>query len=426
MKGGRTFALMHAANAVLSLAFTLAQTLVLARSLETTGLAQAIAVMAISLYLLPLNQAVARANFILLRQGHVGGFQDAGAPEAAAAYRISQALLLAASLCAPLLVAPGLDPRAWVALAAFGYFCTFSNLWFFEIQSAMLATERAITFEILSFVRRLTNVAALLFLYVQKDFLTFAIVLAAETLLFQVIAERLVRSHSRMFSSWSLTSRAAALTHARQVGVSFQATAAEWFSLNAVYAVFTVRYGVGPSLVVLDAGMKLLRVMLTGVRNLSEIVLPQASRAVLEGKIGRARSLVAVVLGLGALAAIPAAAVVALKGDWVLQLILGPTHPVPDGVGPPLAIAILATVGFQAGSLIVGHIGRNRDISLFAGVAVVASIASGTWILLGSGSVVSGLYAFAAALSVASVAGLLVLARTFRAPAPAALSVPLA
>lgn len=411
---------MHTANAVLSLAFTLVQTLVLARSLDTTALAEAIAVMAISLYLLPVNQAVARGNFILLRQGHVAGLSDAGAPEAASAYRVSQVLMLLASLAAPLIVAPKSDFAVWWSLAAFGYFCTFSNLWFFEIQSAMLATERAISFEILSFLRRLANVGALALLYFQRDFLVFTGLLALQTLVFQVIAERLVARDSQMFSAWRPTSAATAMDHVRRIGVSFQATMAEWFSLNAVYAVFTIRYGVGPSLIVLDAGMKLLRVMLTGVRNLSEIVLPQASRAVLEGRRHRARSLVMIVLGLGALAALPAAGLIALKGQWVLQLILGATHPVPEGVGPPLAIAILATVGFQAGSLIVGHIGRPGDIRLFAGVAVAASIASGAWILLGSGSVVSGLYAFATALAIASIAGLVTLARTFRnSPAPA-------
>jgi hypothetical protein len=416
MAPGRTFAVLHALNAILSLAFTLAQTLVLARSLTTAALAQAIAVMAVSLYLLPVNQAIARGNFILLRQSHVAGQGDAGAPEAATAYRTSQALMLSATLVAPLIFAPHSDQLTWLTLAAFGYFCTFSNLWFFEIQSAMLATDRAIPFEILSFVRRLTNVGALAFLFLEHDFLVFALVLAVETAVFQVIAEHLVGRESRMFSAWRPSSRRMAQEHFRRIGTSFQSTAAEWFSLNAVYAVFSLRFGVGPALIVLDAVMKVLRVMLTGVRNLAEIALPQASRAILEGRPRRAGSLVAAVLALGAAAALPSAGYIAIDGRWLLELILGPTHPVPDGVGPPLAIAILASVGFQAGSLITSHIGRPAEIRLFSVVAIVGSVLGALCILLASTSIVASLYVFSLSLTVSSCAGLLVLVRTFQKP----------
>ena len=56
----------HAFNALLSIVFVIVQTLIFSRVFDAKAFAQAIAAGAIGMYL-PINQSVARANFVLLR-----------------------------------------------------------------------------------------------------------------------------------------------------------------------------------------------------------------------------------------------------------------------------------------------------------------------------------------------------------------------
>ncbi len=180
----KPFPILHAGNAGVNMLYTLGQTLVFARALDAQQFSQAVAVVTISLYLTPVNQAVARANFVVVRKRVVGGEGGHGLPQIGLAFHISQALMLLAGVAGPLIARPG-DARTYLVLAAFTLFNTLSNLWFFELQMAMLAVERPIAFEIASLVRRVANAASLAWLWFSHDFALFAGLMLAQAVVAQ-------------------------------------------------------------------------------------------------------------------------------------------------------------------------------------------------------------------------------------------------
>jgi len=156
------FAGIHSLNAGLSILYSLVQTLVFARVLDHRTFALTILVQAIGMYLMPISQSVARANFVLLREQSVRMVDPRAprAPEAALAFNINQVLLLVVPILAPL--ALGLKSIGdYLSLSLFLFAATYSNIWYFEIQMSMMAVDRALEYEKVSFVRRVTTYALL-------------------------------------------------------------------------------------------------------------------------------------------------------------------------------------------------------------------------------------------------------------------------
>jgi hypothetical protein len=399
----------HALNALLSIVFVVVQTLIFARVLETRAFAQAIAASAIGMYLLPINQSVARANFVLLRGQAVREDDSRGLPEAAAAFHASQGLFLLVVIVAPLLMGAG-DFYEYVWLAFFLASVAYSNIWYCEMQMAMLATGRAMEFELYTLVRRLVSFLVLAYLVVARDILSFSILAGVQALVFHVYFLCTAGRDAKFFA-WprGLTWPAMRL-HFGRLWTSLQATFAEWITLNAPYAVFMARFGIGPGLIALDTGMKLVRINVSVTRNLCEIVLPRVSRAVFNGAGARARLEVASVLALG----LAGAGVVAAAAYFVPQLtfgfLLGPNNTVPPEAGAPIALAVLASVVFATAGHLLGHTGRNVAIRIFMGVAVLTMAASSALTLFGALSVTAALWMFAASLVTIAGTGLFLLA----------------
>ncbi|HEY2659661.1 MAG TPA: hypothetical protein VGI79_08065 [Caulobacteraceae bacterium] len=409
----KPFPILHAGNAGVNMLYTLGQTLVFARALDGRLFSQTIAVATVGLYLLPVNQAVARANFVVVRRDVVGGAGGHGLPQVGLAFHVSQALMILAGLLGPLIAAPA-DVRTYLALAAFATFNTLSNLWFFELQMAMLAVERPIGFEIASLARRIANAATLAWLWFSHDFLTFAALMLVQGVISQAWLMRRVGRDSDLFA-WPRGLTPAALRHhLGQLWTSVQATFAEWLTLNGPYALFTLRFGVGPGLIVLDTGMKLLRVGLTVTRNFSEIALPSVSRAVLEKRGGAAARAVGAVLVLSALPVALLAAVLVLREHWLFQALLARNDVMPPGAGPAFAVALLAGVGFQAGSHLVGYVGRARDVRLFTLAAAVSFVGLAAYLRLANPPLLAAVWAVAIGVVVTAVAGLWTIVRTLQ------------
>ncbi|QUD88835.1 hypothetical protein [Phenylobacterium montanum] len=409
----KPFPILHAGNAGVNMLYTLGQTLVFARALDARLFSQTIFVATLSLYLLPVNQAVARANFVVVRREVVGGAGARGLPQVGLAFHVSQALMLAAGVLGPLLAAPqGL--QAYMALAAFSTFNTLSNLWFFELQMAMLAVERPIGFEVASLLRRIANAVTLAWLWFSHDFLAFAVLILAQAVISQAWLMRRVGRDSDLFA-WPRGLSAAVLAeHLSQLWTSVQATFAEWLTLNGPYALFTLRFGVGPALIALDAGMKLLRVGLTVTRNFSEIALPSVSRAVLERRGHAAARTVAVVLALSAAPVAVLAAALVLQEHWLFSALLAKNNVMPAGAGPAFALALIAGVGFQAGSHLVGHVGRAREVRVFTVCAAISFIGLAADLLLARPNLLGALWAVAIGVAVTALAGLWTIVRTLR------------
>jgi hypothetical protein len=407
------FPILHAGNAGVNMIYTLAQTLVFARALDGRLFSQAIAVVTISLYLLPVNQAVARANFVVVRRRVVGGEAGHGLPQVGLAFHASQGLMLFAGVLGPLLAQPG-DLKAYLALAAFATFNTLSNLWFFELQMAMLAVDRPIGFEVMSLARRIANAATLAWLWFSHDFLLFSALMLAQAVISQAWLMQRVGRHSDLFAWPRGLTRAALTEHLGQLWTSIQATFAEWLTLNGPYALFTARFGVGAGLIALDTGMKLLRVGLTVTRNFSEIALPSVSRAVIEKRGAAATRAVLIVLVISAAPVAALAGVLLLREHWLFSTLLAGNDVMPPGAGGAFALAILAGVGFQAGSHLVGHVGRAREVRIFTGCAAVSFAGLAVYMLALKPMLSPALWAVALSVSVTSLAGLWCILRTLR------------
>jgi hypothetical protein len=397
----------HAFNALLSIAFVLVQTLIFSRVLDAKAFAQAIAASAIGLYFLPINQSIARANFVVLRARTVHAETD-DVPAAAAAFQASQAFFLAIVVLAPVLI-DAADLYEYVWLAFFLVSGTYSNIWYSEMQMAMLATGRAMQFELVTLVRRLLSFLILGYLLEARDILWFSVLAGAQAIVFHVYLLRIVARHAQFFSWPRGLTLPAMQAHLWRLWASLQATFAEWLTLNAPYAVFMAHFGIGPGLVALDAAMKLVRIVVSVTRNLCEIVLPRVSRAVFSGQGSGARLEVASVLVLGLCGAGVVAAAVYFFQALTFGFLLGPNNTVPDGAGAPISVAILSSVFFATAGHLLGHTGRNAAIRAFMLVALAAVALSSAWIVFGELSINGALWAMAGALGVISGTGLALL-----------------
>ena len=105
-RGFGWYGVLHAVTAVTTMAFSLATLAVLAHSLSAERYAAVVAITALSIYLQPLNQAVARACFIVLhrRKAQQGAAQ--GCPEATALLYADGALMLVLAVAIPLAFLP--------------------------------------------------------------------------------------------------------------------------------------------------------------------------------------------------------------------------------------------------------------------------------------------------------------------------------
>ena len=398
----------HAFNALLSIAFVVIQTLIFSRVLDARTFAQAIAASAIAMYFLPINQSVARANFVLLRGRTVREESRDDLPEAAAAFQASQAFFLVVVVVAPILIgAADFYEYVWLAFLLVSGTC--SNIWYSEMQMAMLATGRAMQFEIFTLVRRLLSFLVLAYLLLLRDILWFSVLAGALAIAFHVYFLRIVDRDSQLFNWPRDLTWAAMRAHLWRLWASLQATFAEWLTLSAPYAVFMAHFGIGPELIALDAAMKLVRIIVSVTRNLCEIVLPRVSRAVFSGQGSRARPEVISVLALGLCGAGLVATAAYFFQSLTFGFLLGPNNTVPAGAGAPIAVAVLSSVIFATAGHLLGHTGRNAAIRAFMGVAIVAMAISSALIVFGALSVNGALWAFAAALAVISGTGLLLL-----------------
>ena len=401
---------LHALNMVLSIAYTLLQALIFARVLPPTLFSQTIAATAISIYALPLNQSVARANFVLLRERMVRNVSDDGMPEAAAAFYANQIISGIVPLATPPLLGVA-DWSTYVSLACYLFFCTYTNIWVLEVQMTMMATGRAMRFEHVNTLRRALIFLTVGWLMIDRDFLLFTILAATQSAVFHVYALYRIAGNSQLFAWPRGLTGAATRAHLGRLRVSLQATFAEWVAFNAPYAVFMVRFGIGPELVAIDAVLKLVRAVVSIARNLSEIALPRVSYALLSANAAKARFSVLLVMLVSGVSAAALAFIVLFDEHRAFNFLLGPNNTMPPGAGAPSAIAILAAVAFATGGHLIGYTASPRMIRWFM-IAPIGATALFIIVMLAYQlGVLQGLWAFALTQALVSVVCLWLLER---------------
>jgi O-antigen/teichoic acid export membrane protein len=405
--------LLHGFTTTLNLAFSLLQTLIFARVLTSADFSAAIFLISVGLYILPLHQAVARANFALFVEQE-SSQSSKPVDEAASFFHACQLIVLAASVLAPLAVFDG-SAMNYLALASLSLNINLSNAWVSEIQTAFFMTGRGLQFSYISLARRLSSLASLFLLFCYPSFALFGISLGIQAILFQFIILQRTGRHSALFSIPRHFTWSSLLQHIHRVGKAMRVIAAEWLTLTIPYPLFTLSFGVGPALIALDTGLKLLRVTLTCARVLSEAALSKLVAAANER--ARLRRLVMQLLAASALIAIPVASLVLFAEQAVFVFLLGPHNVVPAGAGIPLALALLASVVFQIAVYLVGHFGRPREMTAVLVIAVVLSAVFAAVILIARPSLLSSLWLFSLTFTAISI-GTGLVARHFINEAP--------
>jgi hypothetical protein len=375
-RGFGWYGVLHAVTAVSNMAFSLATLAVLAHSLSAPRYAAVVAITALSIYLQPFNQAVARACFIVLhrRKAQQGAAQ--GCPEATALLYADGALMLALSVAIPLAFLPaGSDARLELTL----YFlnCVLTNLWSYEVQSSLWAVGVTTAFEVHSLPRRLLLFATLPVMWLTEDFLLFVILVNAVCAGSLLVMGWQARRVTPVFSPRELTKfpRAALPVMARTMGSSLLSTLPDLALLSSPYGLFMIFFGVGPAIVVYDTIMKVVRIALVGGRIFSEVILPRQADAQVAGDGARSRRLLgwavaATLAGNGVLAAI-----FALAGPWLFHLLLGPNDVMPPAAALVTAALVILTVPYQPAVLLLSYSGLAAPVRWMTGAAVLGAAA---------------------------------------------------
>jgi O-antigen/teichoic acid export membrane protein len=385
-----------------------------------------VAITALSIYLQPLNQAVARACFIVLHRRKAQQGAPQGCPEATALLYADGLLMLALSVAIPLAFLPaGSDARLELGL----YFlnCVLTNLWSYEIQSSLWAVGITTAFEVHSVPRRILLFATLPVMWLTQDFLLFVVLVNAVCAGSLLVMCWQARRTTPVFSPRELTKfpRASLPVMARTMGSSLVSTLPDLALLSSPYGLFMIFFGVGPAVVVYDTIMKVVRIALVVGRIFSEVILPRQADAQIEGDRTRSKRLLgwavaATLAGNGVLAAI-----FALAGPYLFHLLLGPNDVMPPGAALITAALVLLTVPYQPAVLLLSYSGLATPVRWMTAAALVGVAGFVGFLALGQPALMPALWAYVALFGlVAAVTGALALGSlgrsapvTWKAPA---------
>jgi O-antigen/teichoic acid export membrane protein len=356
-----TFGCLHVTNTGLNMAYSLAMMLVLARTLPLQRYSEIVLLTAIGLYVQPLNQAVARTVFRLLRDKTMGSGQH---PEVAAMLCTQAGILMLIAATVPaLLFGAG---HAYAENVLYLLFSLLINFWAFDLQSTAFSLELRMQFVQLSLANRALQFAALALLWKTGSFLTFAFAAAALLGLF-VAAAALMFVWAGGLSLRGVGAIGGSVAR-RQIGTFWNAllaTLADLVVLNSPYAVLSAVFGAGTMLVIFDTVMKLVRLVMAVSRTLAEIALPAHSQRVLEGNGQAANKLFTFTVLVCLAAAVVPAGFLIIDAPLVFKILLGPNNVVPANAGPVAAVLILAAALYQPATLLLSYTDATRLIQRF-------------------------------------------------------------
>jgi O-antigen/teichoic acid export membrane protein len=367
------FGALHVVHTGLNLAFTLGQLLVLARGLDQAHYAEVVFLTAVGFYVQPIDQAIGRANYMVLRPRSLGVASDIGGE----VFRFlgAQALLLTVlSFLIPAWF--GLDdPVRYLGNALYLFGCLFTAYWSFDLQSTLWSADLGRQFAFISIIRRLLFIAALGLFWTTGSFLAFGVGTAVIVVAFMAVLVTLLKQSPIWGLRASKVTGGGIVAHWKRFWSSLVFALSELFVLNSPYAVVTALLGVGPALVMFDSVMKVCRLAMAGTRTLAEIFLPRISRQLLAGEMPKARRGLSLVIALCVSAsAVPALAVL-LFGQQIFSLLLGPNNVVPSEAAPVAALIVLISGFYQPATLFLSYLNAARLIRRVAQFAFAGAAA---------------------------------------------------
>lgn len=381
-KAASSFAALHAANSVINMGYTFAQLFVFARTLEPHRYSEIILLTALSFYVLPMSQAVGRANFVALRGDAVGGEAIRSANETVTALYAHGVLLLMMAIAAPFLLQSSSGGEHILESFFYLFVCFGNNLWHYDVQSTVWALDSGKMFGRLMLIRRFAMFGALLVLWFTGSFLTFVIVVSSLTLLFFVLLARELRrtpTIMRLVPDIRLVSRERISHYLQLFWPALLSSLTELIVLNSPYALFAATFGTGPALVAYDTIMKVARATGTVARNLSEVALPRLSRMVVLGDRTAVGHLLGLVFCLCLLEGLAVAALLLFAGPSIFRFLLGPNDVLPAGIQHVAACIVLAACAYQPAMYFLsynkaGRLIRQLTFASVAGIAVFAAL----------------------------------------------------
>ena len=389
--GDFTFGILHTIHAVVMIAFSFAQIFVFARVLDHERYAQVVFLTALAFYFLPLSQAAGRANYVALREDAVRGLELAARDAVLALLLANFLFLAAASVVVPFVIGAvaagrGLEIGLYVA------FCLSTNFLYFDVQSAIWALDLGKMFNVYSLAMRMVHFASVAVLWWTRDFLLFSIIATLANLAFLFAVGRLaLTAHPGITPGFrpGFPRRPLLSAHLSNLRTALVSTLAELIALQAPYGLFAALFGVGPVIVAYDTIMKLTRPAATAARIITEIALPRVTRLNLSSNMVEAQRLVLkaffATLGVSLMLAL----FVAMFGQGIFRLLLGPNNLMPQGA-QYAAFAIIVANGLYQPSMIFLGFNNARKLVLvvaaaaFAGFVVLAlTMAATTLPLMG-------------------------------------------
>ncbi|MBB2964907.1 hypothetical protein [Methylobacterium sp. R2-1] len=400
-----SFAVLHAVNAIISMSFNIVQFFVLARVLEPSRFSEVILLTAISFYVLPISQAVGRANFVALRQSADEANMARAANEASAILYLHGALMLLLACAVPLMVGAG-NPREAIESVLYVAVCLANNLWYYDIQPTVWALDLGKRFERVSMVRRLIMFCALPLLWITGSFLTFVVVMAAATVAFMFVLPRYLPLDARPFRFRPRLGPLRWRDARAYLGLFWPAllsSLTELVVLNSPYLLFALAFGAGPAIVAYDTVMKLTRLAMTVARNLSESALPRLSRMFFSGDKAALGRLLGLLFGVCLAEGVCLAALMVAAGPFVFRLLLGPNDVIPPGTQYVAACAILTGCIYQPATYFLAFNGARDLIQKMTFAAVFGLAVFAGLVLSGALGLTPALWAYTAYFAAVAV-----------------------
>lgn len=366
------FALLHPINVALSTGFGLFQLVVFARVLDVGRYAEIIFITTLGMFLLPLNVAAGRANYIALREGIVRNRDASNWPQVTFLLALQFILITLLSIVLPLFLP---DQAVGKAMENMIYLntCLMTNYLLNDVQVTAWAVELDTRFVYVLVGRSLAQYLALAMLWATHSFIDFVLVSLFINFLSLGLLLLFFRRHAllKIRQAQGALSMDLVLVHGKRLVSSLLSSVSEMTVLTLPYALLTVVFGIGPALITYDVIMKFLRVVTAIGRMLSEVALPSITRRLHTDRPSEAWRIYLVVLGLCFGGALVLAVAVLLFDRPLFRLLLGPSDVVPDGAGVAAAVIILTGALFQPALYVVSVDNKRELILRFTGIALV-------------------------------------------------------
>ncbi|MEQ1941943.1 hypothetical protein ABMA32_05905 [Mesorhizobium sp. VNQ89] len=389
-----SFTALHAIQSILLMGYSLCQLLVLARVLDTSRFAEVILLTTISMFLLPLNVAAGRTNYVALREDIVHDRQVSNWHHVLQLLICHFLLILLVSFLLP--IGLPISSENYLEDAIFLSSILSTNFVLNDVQVMLWAFDMNKRFVYVLLARSILQYMALSLLIISGTLFEFATISLLINLFTIIILMLILRKSTSLNFNFDKGPAflLPASEHARRLFSSLISSFSEMTVLTLPYVLLTVSFGVGPALITYDVIMKFVRVVTAAGRVTTEVALPQITRDLLTGKPETAWRRYLSIIGLCVFASLLLAAALVIFDNRIFSLLLGPNNVVPEGTGIVAGVVVVIAAAYQPSHYIVSVNNSRRLIGCFAAVAVIGFVLFSLVFLLGP-SLIKTIWAYA-------------------------------